>query len=61
MILFSQRMEIERRFLEWCTQNKVAPKPNSLVGFMSINGWLNEDAITRDVPFKLKTEATDEK
>ncbi len=58
MMLFSQRMEIERLFLEWCEQNKVAPKPNSLVAFMSINGWLNEDAITRDVPFK-KLEATD--
>lgn len=60
MMLFSQRMEIERRFLEWCERNKVAPKPNSLVAFMSINGWLNEDAVTRDVPFK-KLEATDAK
>lgn len=57
MILFSQRMEIERRFLDWCAQNGVAVKPNSLVAFMEINGWLNEEAVIRDVPFKkLKQE-----
>ena len=62
MILFSQRMEIERRFLDWCAQNGVAVKPNSLVAFMEINGWLNEEAVIRDVPFKkLKQEITDAK
>lgn len=56
MILFSQRMEIERRFLAWCAQNGVAVKPNSLVAFMEMNGWLNEEAVIRDVPFKKMEE-----
>ena len=62
MILFSQRMEIERRFLDWCAQTGVAVKPNSLVAFMEMNNWLNEEAIIRDVPFKkLKQGSADEK
>lgn len=50
MVWFSQRMEIERRFLAWCEENGVAVKPNSLVAFMEIKGWLNEEAINRDIP-----------
>ena len=52
MILYSQRMEIERRFYAWCEENGVKKCPVSLVAFMEIHGWLDEDAVVRDVPFK---------
>lgn len=48
MILFTQRMQIEKLFLNWCKENGVADKPNSLVAFMQINGWLNEEQIMAD-------------
>lgn len=45
MILFSQRMLIEKAFNDWADENKVAKVPNAVVGFLQINGCLNEDAI----------------
>lgn len=50
MIFFSQRMAIEKKFLKWCKENNVAEKPNSLIAFMEINGWLNEEKIEKDFP-----------
>lgn len=49
MIWFAQRMEIEELFLEWCKENNVANKPNSLVVFMLTRDWLNEDKILKDL------------
>lgn len=50
MIFFSQRMAIEKQFLEWCKEYGIAEKPNSLVAFMEGNGWLNEEKIEKDFP-----------
>lgn len=49
MILFTQRMQIENLYLNWCKENGVADKPNSLVTFMQINDWLNEEQIMADL------------
>lgn len=54
MILFSDRMKIERLFIEWCEENGVAQMPNSLVAFMQTKGWLNEDKINDDMRGKRK-------
>lgn len=49
MILFSERMAIEKQFIAWCKENGVAEKPCSLVGFMQAKGWLNEEKIALDL------------
>lgn len=49
MVLFTQRMQIEELYLNWCKENGVAEKPNSLVAFMQINDWLNEEQIMADL------------
>lgn len=49
MVLFTQRMQIEELFLNWCKENGVAEKPNALVAFMQINNWLNEEQIMADL------------
>lgn len=48
-IHFGRRMAIERQYLKWCEQNGVAEKPNSMVAFMLIKGWLNEEKIAEDL------------
>ena len=40
---FGLRMQIEEMFLDWCKEEGVAEKPNSLVVFMMLQGWLNEE------------------
>jgi hypothetical protein len=49
MILFSQRKLIERLFCEWCDEYRVAAVPSSMIVFLLIKGWLNEDAIRKDL------------
>lgn len=49
MILFSTRMKIAQLFIEWCKENKVRKSFDSLVAFMQINEWLNEDKICEDL------------
>jgi len=48
-IHFGLRMQIEEMFLDWCREEGVAEKPNSLVVFMMLQGWLNEKKIIRDL------------
>ena len=45
MVLFTQRMQIEELYLDWCEDHGVANKPNSMVAFMQGNNWLNEEQI----------------
>lgn len=52
MILFSTRMKIAQLFIEWCKENKVRKSFDSLVAFMQINEWLNEDKICEDLKVK---------
>lgn len=49
MILFTQRMQIEELYLDWCEDHEVANKPNSMVAFMQGNNWLNEEQIMADL------------
>ena len=56
MIFFSQRMAIEKMFHEWCEEHMITEKPNALVAFMESKGWLNNDAIHRDVPMRMSLE-----
>ena len=60
MIFYSQRMKIEQMFYQWCEENGVARKPNSLVAFMQFKGWLDEEAIWRDLPLRLTLEGKDD-
>ena len=49
MVLFTQRMQIEELYLDWCEDHDVANKPNSMVAFMQGNNWLNEEQIMADL------------
>ena len=49
MLFFKHRMKIERMFLKWCKDNGIMDVPNSVVAFMQIKGWLNEDKILEDL------------
>lgn len=51
MILFTQRLQIENLYLNWCEKHGVANKPNSMVAFMEGNNWLNEEKIVQDLEF----------
>ena len=48
-IHFGRRMAIEKQYLKWCEQNSVAEKPNSMVAFLLIKGWLNEEKIAEEL------------
>lgn len=48
-IHFGRRMEIERLYLEWCAEEGIANKPNSMVVFLMEKGWLNEEKIIKDL------------
>ena len=60
MVLFTQRLQIEKLYLDWCEKHGVADKPNSMVAFMQGNNWLNEEQIMADLKlmdvFKKKKE-----
>ena len=43
IVLYSERLEIERAFNEWADKNGVARVPNALVAFLEINGLLNTE------------------
>ena len=45
MIVFSQRKALEREFLRWCRENKVAVTPASMLGFFDLNGFINQDKV----------------
>ena len=48
-IHFGLRIEIERLYLEWCAEEGIANKPNSMVVFLMEKGWLNEEKIIEDL------------
>lgn len=48
-IHFGLRMQIEEMFLDWCREEGVAEESNSLVVFMMLHGWLNEEKIIKDL------------
>lgn len=49
-LLFSERLIAEKMFFEWCEQNGVdKTRPFSVIGFMEINGWINEEKLILDV------------
>ena len=48
-IHFGLRMEIERLYLEWCEEEGIANKPNSMVVFLMEKGWLNQEQIIKDL------------
>lgn len=49
MVLFTQRMQLEELYLNWCKEHGVTEKPNSMVAFMQINNWLDEEQIMADL------------
>ena len=52
MVSFSERLKIAQLFIEWCKENKVRESFDSLVAFMQINEWLNENKICEDLKIK---------
>ena len=48
-IHFGLRMEIEQLYLEWCEEEGIANKPNSMVVFLMEKGWLNKRKIIEDL------------
>ena len=46
---FGLRMQIEEMFLNWCREEGIAEEPNSLVVFMMLHRWLNEEKIIKDL------------
>lgn len=59
MVWFSQRMAIERSFVEWAERNGIAQKPNAVVAFLAINGCLDEEKIGEKFPFKIEIRRAD--
>ena len=49
ILLFKDRLYIERLYNRWIECTGVANSPSSVVAFMSINGWLNEQKIIKDL------------
>lgn len=49
MLWFSNRRKVERLYYEWAHKNGVADTPMSLIAFMQIKGWLNEEKILEDI------------
>ena len=49
IVFFTQRLQIEELYLDWCKDHGVANKPNSMVAFMEGNNWLNEEQIMADL------------
>lgn len=58
MVLFSQRMQIEKAFNDWTRINHVARVPSSVVAFLEINGCLDEEAIHKAFPVEEKSNET---
>lgn len=48
-IFFSQRLKIEKLFDAWCEEKHILRVPQSMVAYMQIRGWLNEDKIMEDL------------
>jgi hypothetical protein len=49
MILYSDRLKIERMFYDWCKEHQAAIVPSNLVSYMHMNGWLNDEKILDDL------------
>jgi len=54
MVWFSQRMAIERSFVEWAAENGIAKTPSSVVAFLAINDCLDEEKIREKFPMKIE-------
>lgn len=48
MIWFKERVAIVTMYKQWIWKNGVADTPVSLISFLQIKGWLNEDKILLD-------------
>lgn len=44
-LVFSQRMNLSKKYEEWCRENGVQDCAQSLIGFLQIKGLLNIAAI----------------
>lgn len=51
ILLFSDRLKIEELYLDWVKKNGIADKPNSVVAFLQVHNWLNEEKIIEDLDF----------
>ena len=49
MLWFNNRKKVETLYYEWIQKNGVADTPMSLIAFMQIKGWLNEEKILEDI------------
>jgi hypothetical protein len=56
MILFSQRLKLEKIFDKWCKENCVRNCPINLVAFLDIRGLINEEKF---LEFLNSTEVTE--
>ena len=49
LIRFSDRMLIADKFVEWGIMNNVKFCPDSVIAFLQIKGWLNEEKILKEL------------
>lgn len=49
MLWFNNRRKVEALYYEWIQKNGVADTPMSLIAFMQIKGWLNEEKILEEI------------
>lgn len=49
MLWYRDRRKVANNYTEWRIENGVADTPESVVAYMQIKGWLNEDKILKDL------------
>ena len=49
MIWFSERKQMHEVYDDWCKKNGVADSIESFVAFLTTKGWIDEDAVRRDL------------
>ncbi len=56
MLIFSQRLKLEKIFNKWCEENGVRNCPQNVVAFLDIRGLINEKKF---LEFLNSTEVTE--
>ena len=57
LVSFSVRMWVEREYIKWCEENRVAKVANALVVFMLNHDWINRDKLVKDYMSRDKGDA----
>lgn len=49
MLWYKDRCKVAANYAAWIKENGVADTPESMVAYLQIKGWLNEDKILNDL------------